>query len=63
MEGTLRLLHSDNFDGGTSRFLWTLEDDNGGGVELDIPIAPTDMKPGMRAAVTGTRNGAMITPD
>jgi hypothetical protein len=31
MEGTLRLLHSDNFDGGTSRFLWTLEDDKGGG--------------------------------
>ncbi len=63
MEGTLKLLHADNFDGGTSRFFWTLEDDNGGGVELDIAIAPTDMKPGMRVAVTGTRTGATITPD
>ena len=57
LEGTLKLLHADNFEGGTSRFIWELEDDDGGSIELDIPIAPTDMKPGMRIAVTGTRSG------
>ena len=62
VEGTLRLLHSDQFDGGTSRFIWTLEHDDGLGSELDVPIAPTDMKPGMRARVTGTRTTAGIEP-
>ena len=54
LEGTLKLLHADNFEGGTSRFIWTLEQDDGQGSELDIPIAPTDMQPGMR--VRGDRN-------
>ena len=63
LEGTLNLLHSDNFEGGTSRFIWTLVADDGQGVELDVPIAPTDMQSGMRARVTGTRNGNVIVPD
>jgi hypothetical protein len=63
VEGTLRLLHADNFDGGTSRFFWIVEKDDGGSSELDIPIAPTDMKPGMRVVVTGTRTDAGIAPD
>lgn len=63
VEGTLKLLHADNFEGGASQFVWTVEQDDGQGSELDIPIAPTDMKAGMRVLVTGTRSGAMITPD
>ena len=60
---TLNLLHSDNFEGGTSRFIWTLVADDGQGVELAVPIAPTDMQSGMRARVTGTRNGNVIAPE
>jgi Gametolysin peptidase M11 len=63
VEGTLNLLHADNFDGGTSRFVWTVDQDDGQSSELDIPIAPTDMKPGMRVVVTGTSSGTTITPD
>ena len=63
VEGTLTLLHADNFEGGTSQFVWTVEEDDGQGSELDIPIAPTDMKSGMRVPVTGTRSGTTITPD
>ncbi len=63
VEGTLKLLHADNFEGGASQFVWTVEQDDGQGSELDIPIAPTDMKAGMRVLVTGTRSGTMITPD
>jgi len=63
VEGTLKLLHADNFEGGTSQFVWTVEEDSGRGSELDIPLAPADMKPGMRVLVSGTRSGATITPD
>jgi hypothetical protein len=63
VEGTLKLLHADNFDGGTSQFMWTVEEDSGESSELDIPLAPTDMKPGMRVLVSGTRSGMTITPD
>jgi hypothetical protein len=61
-EGTLLLLHADNFADGSSRFVWVLEQD-GASTELEIPIAPTDMKPGMSVAVTGTRTDSGIAPD
>ena len=63
LEGTLKLLHADYFAGGTSRFIWELEQDGGATSEIDIPIAPTDMHPGMRIVVNGMRSGTMIAPD
>ena len=63
VEGTLKLLHADNFEAGSSKFVWAVEQDDGQGSELDIPIAPTDMKQGMRVLVSGTRSGMLITPD
>jgi len=63
IEGTLKLLHADNFEGGTSEFVWSVEQEGGALSEIDVPIAPTDMQPGMRVVVNGTRGGAGITPD
>ena len=63
VEGKLNLLHADNFEGGTSRFIWTVLADDGQGVELDVPIAPTDMQSGMRVRVTGSRSGSTVVAD
>ena len=63
VEGTLQLLHADYFDGGESRFIWTLEQDSGERSELDIAISPNELKSGMRVSVTGEPNTMGIAPD
>ena len=63
VEGTLHLLHADYFDGGESRFIWTLQQDNGDRSELDFAIAPSELKSGMRVAVTGRADTTSIAPD
>jgi hypothetical protein len=62
VEGTATLLHEDYLDAGTTRFVWALEEDGGKIEELDIPIAPVDLKSGMRVSVTGTRGATSIAP-
>ena len=63
VEGTMQLLHADYFEGGTTHFIWTLRQDSGESSELDLPIAPTELRSGMRVSVTGERNTAGIAPD
>ncbi len=63
VEGTMQLLHADNFDGGESRFIWTLQQDDGVSSELDIAIAPVELKSGMRVSVIGRRNSMGLAPD
>jgi len=63
VEGTLRLLHADYFDGGESRFIWTLEQDNGDRRELDFAIPPNELESGMRVSVMGQSGTTGIAPD
>ena len=63
VEGTMQLLHADYFEGGQSRFIWTLQQDNGDQREVDFAIVPTDLKSGMRVSVTGRPNATGIAPD
>src|SRR4030095_13758874 len=51
VEGTMHLLHADYFEGGQSRFIWTLQQDNGDQREVDFAIPPTDLESGMRVSV------------
>lgn len=60
--GTATLLHADYFEAGMTRFVWALRQDGGTSEELDIPIAPVDLKSGMRVSVTGTRGTTGIVP-
>ncbi len=63
VEGTVQLLHADYFESGISHFHWALRQDGGESSELDLPIAPTDLRSGMRVSVTGQRSTAGIAPD
>ena len=58
----MQLLHADYFEGGTSRFVWTLRQDSGEESELDLPIAPVELASGMRVTVTGEQSAAGIAP-
>ncbi len=63
VEGKVQLRHADYFEGGTSRFLWVLQQDDGTESEIDLPIAPVELKSGMRVSVAGDRTAASIAPD
>jgi hypothetical protein len=63
VEGTVPLLHADNFDDGTSRFIWALRQDSGEHSELDLALVPRELRSGMRVSVTGQRNATGLAPD
>src|SRR4029453_2894936 len=63
VEGSVQLRHADYFEGGTTHFLWILKQDGGAESELDLPIAPVELRSGMRVSVSGERGSAAIVPD
>ncbi len=62
VEGMVQLLHADYFEGGESRFIWTVQQDNGDRRELDFAIVPAELKSGMRVSVTGEPNATGLVP-
>jgi hypothetical protein len=63
VEGTVQLRHADYFEGGTTHFLWILKQTGGAESELDLPIAPVELKSGMRVSVSGERGSTAIVPN
>jgi hypothetical protein len=52
--GKLRILHSDNFDEGTSAYSYEVEQDAGSAVPVKFATVADSLRPGMDVAVEGT---------
>jgi Gametolysin peptidase M11 len=64
VEGTLELLHADNFDRDTAWLIHTVVDESGRRTEIDFATLPAELKKGMRIAVTGVAvaSGGPVRP-
>ena len=64
-EGTLALLHADDFDAGSGSFLFELHEDNGSVRPLDLAVLPDVLRPRMRVAVDArtAADGASLAPE
>ena len=51
IEGTLAVVHSDNFPAASSRYIYQIHGDNGTVRRIDIAALPTVLEPGMRISV------------
>jgi len=58
VEGKLAVAHVDNFDTGTSEYLYEVRGDDGSVTGLDMAVAPEALQAGMRVRAHGNRTGA-----
>ena len=56
VEGTLAIIHADDFETGKSRFLYHVHDDAGRITTLSIAALPSGLRGGMRVIVSGRRD-------
>ena len=63
LEGTLKLLHADYFAGGTSRFIWELEQDGGEPAKSTSRSRRPTCTRACASCVNGMRSGTTIAPD
>ncbi|MEO5763839.1 MAG: FG-GAP-like repeat-containing protein [Casimicrobiaceae bacterium] len=64
--GTLRVIHSEDLERGTSRYDYEVVQDDGTTVELDLGVRADMLRPGMRVVATGRRDpgaGAVLIAD
>ncbi len=54
VEGRFMVAHSDNFETGTSRFIYQVFDDANHATDVALPFLPGPLGPGMRVVVDGT---------
>jgi hypothetical protein len=64
IEGTLELIHADDFKRGSSWWIYSVVDAAGHRSEIDFPGLPAELRKGMRIAVTGITDaaGAKLQP-
>jgi len=55
VEGTLGIIHEDDFPSGRSRFIYHVRDDAGAVISLDINALPSGLRGGMRVLASGQR--------
>ena len=55
VEGTLVIIHADDFAMGRSQYLYHVRDDTGGVTTLSIAALPSELRGGMRVVVSGQR--------
>ena len=58
VEGTLAIIHADDFATGRSQYLYHVHDDAGGVTTLSIAVLPSELRGGMRVIVSGRRDAA-----
>src|SRR5215471_3985950 len=55
VEGTLGVIHADDFPSGRSRFIYHVRDDAGGVTSLEVTALPSGLRGGMRILASGQR--------
>jgi hypothetical protein len=65
IDGTLAILHADNFADGRSSFVYEVHHASGNVHELRLAVTPSMLEPGMQVRVQGraSADGASMTPD
>ena len=65
VDGTLAILHADNFAEGHGSFVYEVHHASGNVHELRLAVTPSMLEPGMRVRVQGraSADGASMTPD
>ena len=56
VEGTLAIIHADDFAAGRSKYLYHVHDDAGRVTTLSIAVLPSELRGGMRVIVSGRRD-------